>query len=57
MRNKNLALKKLENLDSTLTNLQRIAKMGESKEVFFKAVEKGQQTISELQDLIEQQQD
>lgn len=57
MRNKNLALKKLENLDSTLINLQRIVKMGESKETFFKAVEKGQQTISELQDLIEQQQD
>jgi hypothetical protein len=57
MRNKNLVHKKLENLDSTLNSLQGIVKRGESREVFFTTIQKGQEIISELQDLIEQQQD
>jgi len=57
MRNKNLVHKKLENLDSTLNSLQGIVKRGESREVFFTTIQRGQEIISELQDLIEQQQD
>ncbi len=57
MRNKNLAHQKLENLDSSMINLQRMVKMGESKGSFIQAIEKSKQTIAELQDIVEQQQD
>ncbi len=57
MRNKNLAHQKLENLDSSMINLQRMVKMGESKGNFIQAIEKSKQTIAELQDIVEQQQD
>jgi len=57
MRNKNLAHQKLENLDSSMINLQRMVKMGESKGNFIKAIEKSKDIIEELQDIVEQQQD
>jgi hypothetical protein len=56
MRNKNLAHQKLEKLDSSMINLQRMVKMGESKGEFIQAIENAKQTIAELQDLVEQQQ-
>ena len=56
MRNKNLAHQKLEKLDSSMINLQRMIKMRESKGEFNQAIENAKQTIAELQDLIEQQQ-
>jgi len=56
MRNKNLAHQKLEKLDSSMINLQRMVKMGESKGGFIQAIENAKQTIAELQDLVEQQQ-
>ena len=56
MRNKNLAHQKLEKLDSSMINLQRMVKMGESKGEFIQAIENSKQTIAELQDLVEQQQ-
>ena len=55
MRNKNLAHQKLENLDSSMINLQRMVKMGESKGNFIKAIEKSKDIIEELQDIVEQQ--
>ena len=55
MRNKQLVHKKLEKVDSALLNLQRMVRMGESREEFQKQLEEAKDTVEELTYLIEEQ--
>ena len=55
MRNKQLVHKKLEKLDSTLLNLQRMVRMGESKEQFQKHLEEIKETVDEVTYMVEEQ--
>jgi hypothetical protein len=57
MRNKQLVHKKLEKLDSTLLNLQRMVRMGESQGEFQKQLEVAKETVEEITYMIEEQQE
>ena len=53
MRNRNLMQKKVEYLESTLINLQRIVKTQEPIEVYIQNIEKGLDVIEDLKSMIE----
>jgi hypothetical protein len=53
MRNRNLINRKLENLESILTNLRRIVNTQEPIEVYKVNVDKGLGLIDELKDMVE----
>ena len=53
MRNRSLMQKKVEYLESTLINLQRIVKTQEPIEVYFQNIEKGLNVIEDLKSMIE----
>lgn len=53
MRNRNLINRKLENLESILTNLRRIVNTQEPIEVYKINVDKGLGLIDELKDMVE----
>jgi hypothetical protein len=53
MRNRNLINRKLENLESILTNLRRIVNTQEPIEVYKINVNKGLGLIDELKDMVE----
>ena len=53
MRNRSLMQKKVEYLESTLTNLQRIVKTQEPIEVYLQNIEKGLDVIEDLKSMIE----
>lgn len=53
MRNRNLVNKKLENLESTLTNLRRIVNTQEPIEVYKVNINKALGLVDELRDMIE----
>tara|TARA_B110000503_G_scaffold90291_1_gene136561 strand:+ start:121 stop:294 length:174 start_codon:yes stop_codon:yes gene_type:complete len=55
MRNKQLVHKKLERVDSALLNLQRMVRMGESKEEFQKQLEEVKEIVEEITYMIEEQ--
>ena len=57
MRNKQLVHKKLEKLDSTLLNLQRMVRMGGSQGEFQKQLEVAKETVEEITYMIEEQQE
>ena len=53
MRNRNLMQKKVEYLESTLINLQRIVKTKEPVEVYLQNIEKGLEVIEDIKSMIE----
>jgi hypothetical protein len=53
MRNRSLMQKKVEYLESTLINLQRIVKTQEPIEVYIQNIEKGLEVIEDLKSMIE----
>jgi hypothetical protein len=53
MRNRNLMQKKVEYLESTLINLQRIVKTQEPVEVYIQNIEKGLEVVEDLKSMIE----
>ena len=53
MRNRSLMQKKVEYLESTLINLQRIVKTQEPVEVYIQNIEKGLEVIEDLKSMIE----
>ena len=53
MRNRNLMQKKVEYLESTLINLQRIVKTQEPIEVYIQNIQKGLDVIEDLKSMIE----
>ena len=53
MRNRSLMQKKVEYLESTLINLQRIVKTQEPVEVYTQNIEKGLEVIEDLKSMIE----
>ena len=53
MRNRSLMQKKVEYLESTLINLQRIVKTQEPVEVYIQNIEKGLVVIEDLKSMIE----
>jgi hypothetical protein len=53
MRNRNLLNRKLENLESTLINLQRIVNTQESIEVYKINIGRGLALVEELKDMVE----
>ncbi len=53
MRNRSLMQKKVEYLESTLINLQRIVKTKEPVEVYLQNIEKGLDVIEDLKSMIE----
>lgn len=53
MRNRNLINRKLENLESILTNLRRIVNTQEPIEVYKINVDKGLGLVDELKDMVE----
>ena len=53
MRNRSLMQKKVEYLESTLTNLQRIVKTKEPVEVYLQNIEKGLEVVEDLKSMIE----
>lgn len=53
MRNRNLANKKLDVLESTLINLKRIVNTQEPIEVYRINIDKALNTVDELKDMIE----
>ena len=53
MRNRNLIDRKLENLEATLNNLQRIVNTQEPIEVYKINIEKALGLVDELRDMIE----
>ena len=55
MRNKQLEHKKLERVDSALLNLQRMVRMGESKEEFQKQLEEVKEIVEEITYMVEEQ--
>jgi hypothetical protein len=55
MRNKQLVHKKLEKINSGLLNLQRMVRMGESKEQFQKHLEEIKETVDEVTYMVEEQ--
>jgi|TARA_B110000037_G_C17019509_1_gene464685 hypothetical protein len=55
MRNKQLVHKKLEKINSSLLNIGRMVRMGESKEVFQKAIESTKETVEEVAYMVEQE--
>jgi hypothetical protein len=55
MRNKQLVHKKLERVDSALLNLQRMVRMGESKEEFQKQLEEVKEIVEEITYMVEEQ--
>tara|TARA_B110000503_G_scaffold82541_1_gene125924 strand:- start:375 stop:548 length:174 start_codon:yes stop_codon:yes gene_type:complete len=55
MRNKQLVHKKLEKLDSTLLNLQRMVRMGESQGEFQKQLEVAKDIVEEITYMVEEQ--
>ena len=55
MRNKQLVHKKLEKINSSLLNIGRMVRMGESKEVFQEAIESTKETVEEVAYMVEQE--
>ena len=55
MRNTQLVHKKLERVDSALLNLQRMVRMGESKEEFQKQLEEVKEIVEEITYMVEEQ--
>ena len=55
MRNKQLVHKKLEKINSGLLNLQRMVRMGESKEEFQKQLEEVKEIVEEITYMVEEQ--
>ncbi len=53
MRNRSLMQKKVEFLESTLINLQRIVKTKEPVEVYLQNIEKGLEVIEDIKSMIE----
>ena len=53
MRNRSLMQKKVEYLESTLINLQRIVKTKEPVEVYIQNIEKGLDVVEDLKSMIE----
>lgn len=53
MRNRNLINKKLETLESTLFNLQRIVNTQEPIEVYKANINKALNTVEDLKDMVE----
>ena len=53
MRNRSLMQKKVEYLESTLINLQRIVKTKEPVEVYLQNIEKGLDVVEDLKSMIE----
>jgi hypothetical protein len=53
MRNRSLMQKKVEYLESTLINLQRIVKTQEPIEVYIQNIEKGLEVIEDIKSMIE----
>jgi hypothetical protein len=53
MRNRSLMQKKVEFLESTLINLQRIVKTKEPVEVYLQNIEKGLDVVEDLKSMIE----
>ena len=53
MRNRSLMQKKVEYLESTLINLQRIVKTKEPVEVYLQNIEKGLEVVEDLKSMIE----
>tara|TARA_B110000305_G_C19044713_1_gene449860 strand:- start:363 stop:536 length:174 start_codon:yes stop_codon:yes gene_type:complete len=55
MRNKQLVHKKLERVNSALLNLQRMVRMGESREEFQKQLEEAKDIVEEITYMVEEQ--
>jgi|TARA_B110000977_G_scaffold161754_1_gene206869 hypothetical protein len=55
MRNRELINRKLEQLDHTLINLQRIVNTQEPLSTYKESIEKGQQIIDDLKTMIERE--
>jgi len=55
MRNRNLVNKKLDNLESTLINLQRIVNTQEPIESYRANIIKAQGLVSDIKDMVESQ--
>lgn len=53
MRNRNLMQKKVEYLESTLINLQRIVQTQEPLEVYIQNIKKGLDVVEDLRSMIE----
>jgi hypothetical protein len=53
MRNRNLMQKKIETIESILTNLQRIVNTQEPVEVYRNNIEKGLEIIEDVKSMIE----
>ena len=53
MRNRSLMQKKVEYLESTLINLQRIVKTKEPVEVYLQNIEKGLEVIEDIKSMVE----
>lgn len=53
MRNRSLMQKKVEYLESTLINLQRIVKTKEPVEIYLQNIEKGLEVIEDIKSMIE----
>jgi len=53
MRNRSLMQKKVEFLESTLINLQRIVKTKEPVEVYLQNIEKGLEVVEDIKSMIE----
>jgi hypothetical protein len=53
MRNRSLMQKKVEFLESTLINLQRIVKTKEPVEVYIQNIEKGLEVLEDIKSMIE----
>ena len=53
MRNRSLMQKKVEFLESTLINLQRIVKTKEPVEVYIQNIEKGLEVVEDIKSMIE----
>tara|TARA_B100000768_G_scaffold73343_1_gene70276 strand:+ start:618 stop:821 length:204 start_codon:yes stop_codon:yes gene_type:complete len=55
MRNRDLINRKLEALDHTLINLQRIVNTNEPLSVYKESIEKGQNIIEDLKTMVERE--
>tara|TARA_R110000796_G_scaffold130615_1_gene246272 strand:+ start:641 stop:883 length:243 start_codon:yes stop_codon:yes gene_type:complete len=55
MRNRELINRRLEQLDHTLINLQRIVNTQEPASTYKEGIEKGQQIVDELKTMIERE--
>ena len=53
MRNRSLMQKKVEFLESTLINLQRIVKTKEPVEIYIQNIEKGLEVLEDIKSMIE----